>query len=720
MPVVGAGERVTVAAGQPSRARRIIRAVVIFDVLLLPLAVLAIPLTAQYQAAYGSASSSVVLAIGTMVQLGVAAIVGLRRPAHPVGWLLLASVTANLVDSALMQPFVIYSIDVTHRAIPGGDIVGTIEQMMWTTYVVPLAVLLPLVFPSGTLLSRRWRLVLWLGAAALVTAFIGGDFAPVQDAQSLIPGVRPVALPAPLAAVADIMKLSIILLAVCVLCGVVALALRYRRGASEERHQVKWLLAAVMIYLVGFVFSLAFGRRFSWLQDVAVVGLALIPIAAAVAVLKYRLYDIDMVISRALVYGSLALFITAVYVGIVVGLGSLVGSGGKPNLLLSIVATAVVAVAFQPVRERLQKVANRMVYGKRATPYEVLSEFSQRVAESYAGEQVLARMAQVLAEGTGAQAAAVWLRSGVSIRRAATWPAASNGHASAPLELTGQLMPRIPESDRAVAVRHQGQLLGALTITKRTGESLTPIEEKLIDDLAYQAGLVLKNVGLTADLQARLEDLRASRQRLVAAQDQERRRLERNLHDGAQQNLVALKVKLGLVEMLSTKDPARARTMIGELKADADEALETLRDLARGIYPPLLADQGLAAALEAQARKATLPVAVEVRGVARYSQEVEAAVYFCCLEALQNVQKYASAGSAAISLREGDGSVTFEVSDDGVGFDVDNVARGAGLQNMHDRLEALGGAITVHSRPGATVVGGTVPQSVAEFVAVPA
>jgi signal transduction histidine kinase len=261
----------------------------------------------------------------------------------------------------------------------------------------------------------------------------------------------------------------------------------------------------------------------------------------------------------------------------------------------------------------------------------------------------------------------------------------------ATLLVAGQLLPVIPDADRVVAVRHQGELLGALSVSKRKGESLTPIEEKLLDDLANQAGLVLKNVGLTSDLQRRLEELHASRQRLVAAQDQERRRLERNLHDGAQQNLVAIKVKLGLAEMMTAKDPQKARDLISALKADTDEALETLRDLARGIYPPLLADKGLVAALESQARKATVPVTVEGDGLGRYPQELEAAVYFCVLEALQNVQKYASAKSATVRLSEVAHALQFEISDDGHGFDQTTMIRGAGLTNMSDRLDALGG-----------------------------
>jgi signal transduction histidine kinase len=279
-----------------------------------------------------------------------------------------------------------------------------------------------------------------------------------------------------------------------------------------------------------------------------------------------------------------------------------------------------------------------------------------------------------------------------------------------PVAIASGGLPDFPDAPRAVAVRHGDELLGALTVSKRRGETLTPIEEKLLNDLANQAGLVLKNVGLTADLQARLEDLRASRQRLVAAQDGERRRLERNLHDGAQQHLVAIKVKIGLAEALAVKDPGRARTALAELKDDADEALQTLRDLARGIYPPLLADRGLVEALEAQVRRATLPVSVSAEGIRRYPQEVEAAIYFCCLEGLQNVQKYAAAAQANLSLADADGFLRFQLTDDGKGFDAAVTARGSGLQNMADRLDALDGDLAVRSSPGqGTTVTGTVP-----------
>jgi len=422
-------------------------------------------------------------------------------------------------------------------------------------------------------------------------------------------------------------------------------------------------------------------------------------VSCGIAILKHGLYELDVVISKTVVYGVLAAFFTVVYVVVVVGVGTAVGSSRSP--FLTVLAAAVIALAFNPVRERAKRFANRMVYGKRATPYEVLSEFAGRMAETYSVDDVLPRMARILAEATGAVRADVWLRVGPELRAEGSWPL---GPETQRIRLVQDDVPDVPDASRVVGVRHQGELLGALSVRKSPGDPVTPAEDKLLADVSGQAGLVLRNVRL-------IEELRASRQRLVAAQDEERRKIERNIHDGAQQQLVALAMKLRLAKQLAGRDAVKTETLLDELETESSEALENLRDLARGIYPPLLADMGLGAALEAQARKSSIPVTVHSDGVGRFPQETEAAVYFCALEALQNVAKYAGATQVAVRLSEDDGYMRFVVTDDGVGFDLKTSKYGTGLQGMADRLAALGGEFSVTSSPGeGTAVTGRVPR----------
>src|SRR5450631_4105195 len=645
--------------------------------------------------------------LDTAVAGALGVLIAARRPRNPIGWLLLAIAAGNAVY--LTADFIAIRA-LQSGASPSGWVVWHAWVFNWTgAFGAVLLGFLIFFFPNGKLPGPGWRWAAWSAVAASAVSTAGGMVTP--GSVQLSPRLPDVATPG-IAALAGSGAFSVGLFVLLVVT-VAAVAVRLRRASGVERQQLRWFsyvaAAAIGLTLAGFLVGIA-NQGIG--NDVAGAGFdlgigVLLPATIGLAIMRHGLYDIDVFISRTLVYGSLAVFITAVYVGIAVGIGALVGSGGKPNLGLSILATGIVAVGFQPVRERVQRVANRLVYGARATPYEVLSQFSERVAESHASEDVLPRMARVLGEGTNADLAEVWLRHDDALQRAAVFPL--DDAAPAAVHLNGTAL-AIPGADRSVVVRHQGEVLGALTVTKRRGEQITPIEVKLMDDLAHQAGLVLKNVGLTADLQARLVELRASRQRLVAAQDDERRRLERNLHDGVQQNLVAIKVKLGLAEMMSSKDPAKARELISSLKSDTDDALETLRDLARGIYPPLLAEKGLKAALESQARKATVPVTVDGDGVGRYPQEIEAAVYFCVLEALQNVQKYAVASNATVRLSETQNVLQFRVDDDGRGFDAARTARGAGLTNMEDRLDALGGTLTILSEPGrSTRISGSLP-----------
>jgi signal transduction histidine kinase len=278
---------------------------------------------------------------------------------------------------------------------------------------------------------------------------------------------------------------------------------------------------------------------------------------------------------------------------------------------------------------------------------------------------------------------------------------------------------------RVAPVTHSGELLGLIVVERPPeSEQFDKEEETILADLARQVGLTLHNVRLDSALQASLDEVRrqaqalqASRARIVAAGDRERRRIERNLHDGAQQHLVALAVKVRLIRQLAERDPDRATTMMEELASDVEDTLQELRDLAHGIYPPLLADKGLPEALQSAARRATLPVTVEADGLTRYPAEVEAAVYFCALEALQNASKHAGGGATAtIRVWEEAGGLLFEVADNGAGFDVrQRGTGGAGFTNMSDRLGAIGGSLRVESAPGrGTRIHGTIPIAVSE------
>jgi signal transduction histidine kinase len=310
-------------------------------------------------------------------------------------------------------------------------------------------------------------------------------------------------------------------------------------------------------------------------------------------------------------------------------------------------------------------------------------------------------MGTVLAGATGADRAEAWIRVGTQLRPAAIWPHGAPPSAAVAVGPDGAL-PVLEGASRAAAVQHGGELLGALSLQKPRNEPLTGTEDELLRHLASQAGLVLRNAAL-------IDELRASRRRLVEAQDVERRKIERNLHDGAQQQLIALMIQLGLLEE-SADDPGAVRQLAPTVKDGLRAALEDLRDLARGIYPPLLADQGLVPALQAQAGKAALPVAIEADGIGRYPQDTEAAVYFCALEALQNITKYASASHATIGLSCSGSSLEFTVTDDGIGFDTASARHGTGLQGMADRLAALDGTLQVRSQPGhGTTLTGQLP-----------
>jgi signal transduction histidine kinase len=621
------------------------------------------------------------------------ALIASRRPGNPIGWLYCAMGFLGALTT-FAQQYAIRGLVEHPGSLPGAVYVAWLERWsLWFVFPAGIALLL-LLFPTGRPASPRWRPLIWISVTCAVLMVVGSMFAPGQLSDALRPASGPgvtfgVQNPfgiEPLGAalhLADAAGRTVAFLVI--LIAAVGLVVRLLRARGDERQQLKWVAyvgSGIALGVVGTIF-LGSGRLFGSpaLQDFAfgvllagfVVGL---PVATAIAVLKYRLYDIDLVINKTLLFGSMAAFITLGYVAIVVGIGHLVGQGGRPNLGLSILATAFVAVAFQPVRERVQRVANRLVYGKRATPYEVMADFSEQMAGALSVEDALPRMARAAATAVGASYGRVRLMLADGGERAATWP-----------DHDGP----VAERNLALPTMYGGDRLGEIAIAKPTGEPLLPAERKLLIDLAAQAGLVLHNVRLGLDLQHSLDEIssqaaaiRASRQRIVAAQDTERRRLEQTIRGGAEAQLVGIKADLHRIEQGLISDPNTAAAHLDQLTTRANDTLENLRDVARGIYPPLLRERGLAAALQAQVEKMHAPVRISTDGLGRYPSEAEGAIYFACLEAIRS-----ATGPAAIHLEAAPGSVEFRIRAPSLQLD-------GRQQDIEDRIQALGGSVGIH------------------------
>lgn len=403
-----------------------------------------------------------------------------------------------------------------------------------------------------------------------------------------------------------------------------------------------------------------------------------------------------------LVLAGLVAFVGGVYVAVVVVPGLIVDRADAPNILLSVAATAIVAVGFERARGTLRGWASRLSRRPHPLPYDVLARFASDSGFQVAAEQAPARMAHVLAAGVGASRVEVWLLAGDRMRLAAGYPKSD----SVPVA------PPDPVDDSALvpgrhvrAVRHGGELLGVLVVEEREGEPLTPVEQELLDGLAAQAGQVLRNLGLTAELYDQLRDilaradlLRESRRMVVASEDVERQLLERDIHDGAQQQLVALAVHLRLAQKQLARRPDRAVELLEDLDQSVQQAVSDLLEVVGG-RPRLLARSGLTAALRAAADTCPVPVELVSSGPRRYPPEVEHALYYCCLEALQNVAKHAAAQSVVIELHGDERGVNACVRDDGRGFTTQASSQG-GLAHMGERISGVGGVLTIRSVRG--------------------
>jgi len=558
-----------------------------------------------------------------------------------------------------------------------------VAHWVWVAVFALLGLVL-LLLPDGRLPSPRWRGVvaaLGVGAVALTVsvAFAPG---PLDDVYADRP--NPVAVPG-----LDVLGLvgGWVLLGALVACAL-SLPVRYRRADAVVRQQLKWVMLAGVPALVATVFHATLG------QDPAVNGPSRLVgdllylaffLAVGVAVVRHRLFDVDLVLNRALVYGLLAAFVTAVYVAVVIGIGRLVGSGA--DLVLTVTATVLVALGFAPVREWARGLANRWVYGERQAPYEVLTALGGRLAGALTPDELLPAIAHAAAVGVGAAAAEVRLTLPGGTTASARWPAAPPPAAPPPAAPPPAAPPPGP-SPVVVLIRAGATALGELAVTPRPGFPFTRHHRRLLEHLAQQSAPALSNARLVAEL-------KASRRRLVSVADDERRRLERDLHDGAQAQLVAVTLRL---RALAAGLPDGSAQSVEQVREQVTGTLATLRDLARGVFPPQLAEAGVGAAVRTHLAKTGSPARLADRvppGV-RGSREVEAALWFCVLEALQNAAKHAGQ-DVVVELSVDDGALRAEVRDGGPGFDPTAAPRGSGLTNMADRMAAVDGTLTIHS-----------------------
>jgi signal transduction histidine kinase len=641
------------------------------------------------------------LIAGTLCFSGVGALIAARQPANRIGWLLLLiglMSAAALATSGYAQ----LALVIAPGSLPFG--VWAAWAFSWLIWLILIAIpFVLLLFPNGRQPTGRW----WIVAASLLTSGSALALLTMLRPGGIVLGPGSTALgpnPAGVGMLAGVeAQFFKPINGLYLVAGVAAASApiwRWRRSRDDERQQLKVLayVAAWIIVLQILAYATPLSRipqAADILWALSFAGLAIgLPAAAAIAVLRYHLYDIDLVINKTLVFAGLGAFVTTAYVVIVAGIGAIVGSAAQLNLALSIVATTVVAVAFQPVRERAQALANRLVYGRRSDPHEVLSRLSEMVAESSSGEHVLMRVVQLVVEATGAGAAAIYLNVGAERVLTARWPAGQD-------DVAGQ----------AFQIRHPGEEIGQLIVAEPF-RSLTGAAERLLIDVAGQVGLLVRNLRLRAELQARVEELAESRLRIVSAQDLERRRLERDIHDGVQQHVVALMAKLQLARNQVHRKSSLSSETLEDVQADAGRLLDELRELASGIHPTVLTDGGVVAAVRFRADRLPIKVVLDADPASRtrrYPEPIEAAGYFIACEALANVLKHAGASRATVSISAVNGTLTIRVADNGRGFDPSTAVR-SGLRGLQDRVEALGGRLEVTSASGAgTTISASLP-----------
>ncbi|GLZ35140.1 hypothetical protein Lesp02_73270 [Lentzea sp. NBRC 105346] len=622
------------------------------------------------------------VALGILPLFVVGVWLARKRPDHPQARRMLLMSTALAVNAGVEIPI--------QRAFESN---GPGRWFWWANLIYQYtgmlalisAVLLLASFPDGVVERtwQRWALrAVWLHLAMppllLITApNLAIDVyllptPPVVPSPFFVPWLAP--LGGPLA------DLYLSYYGAAVLVSV--LFVRFLQADAEQRARMRLLMYVTIGLIVSFGLEEALASRFPerplWVQlfgGISIVFLLMVPVSVVVGIVRHRLYDIDLVVRRSVAFGLLSLAIAAVYIGLSVAPG--LALGDQIPVELAVVLTIVAAAAFQPLRKYLERVANRLVFGERVNRYELVTRFGAALEQTVELGELLPRLAETVHKGL----AASWVRVALPSTSAVAGVVSGDPVLSVPL----------------------GSVAGRIECGSKEG-GYGPADRELLVTLARQAATAISNVQLTARLAAQVDELALSRTRIVTAQDEERRRIERDIHDGAQQQVVALIMKLRLARNQLLRGARPVGDVLDELQSDTRELLADLRELAHGIHPPVLSDRGLVAAVEARADRLPLTVTVnaspELRD-RRLGPDVEGAAYFVVCEALTNVVKHSGASDAVVSLSAVDGRLEVSVQDSGVGLGSGN---GHGLTNLRDRVEALGGSLTLSGSSGTRVL----------------
>jgi signal transduction histidine kinase len=622
-----------------------------------------------------------IITLGCVLGALIGALIATRQPRNPIGWLFLAGQLGTAIGLVSQA----YASRVLQDGALGpplaGQLATVVASALGASWALSVLAAVFLLFPDGSLPSRRWSAVLWAlpvpQVAIILSTVLVVPIDSITRADELSPLVSTVGV------VSAIVSVGLLLLSL------VALVQRLRHSRGEQRQQLRWLTVAAFALVAGFVLANLAGFSSDdttqvWAVVPLFVAYACVPVAAGVAILRYHLYDIDLVINRAVVGGAVIIFVTFGYVAAVVLLGALVGGQVSEEYWASVVATALVALAFQPLRRGVQRLGDRAVYGRRAAPYQALAELCRRLARAVSLDQVLPGIAEVSGRSIGAAHATARLAVAGADDVVAHWPAppAPGGPTS---------------SEHSEPVWQGTERIGEITVSMPAGRQVSGTDRTLLADIATQAGLGMRNAQLAAQLRAQVhqagaqtEELESSRLRLVAAQESQRQRLTRAVSAEVLPHLARLRVRLAQAAVAT--DPATASRFLDAAMETTNRALQALRDIARGVFPPLLARKGLAAALRVYAARADGRVALTVAPsarTARFPSHLEAVTYFCAVETVREL-----GGSALVDLDLDDSQLTLTVT----AVDL-NGRLAEGGQGVVDRVLAWDGTVAIDEQP---------------------